>query len=270
MCPPDRRQLERPARPLLAAYVCEIGLRRLRHLLRRLGGRRPQLAAQIGDRFGEVADGHRLDAAELRLARGLGRAEDPLETCAPCALRDGERATDGSDPAVERELPDGGMRRELVGGHLARGRQHGERDREVEAGALLAQPGRREVDRDPFQRPLELGRPDTAANSVLRLRARTVCETDDRKAGNAAVDVRLDLDPTRLQADERVGDGAREHVFRRYGDTRNEMCKRASLKIQRQIRIDSKYSPARRPVRRFTCRSRRSSSRRPARRRISG
>ena len=36
------------------------------------------------------------------------------------------------------------------------------------------------------------------------------------------------------------------------------------------ISTDSKYSPARRPVRRLTCRSRRSSSRSPLRRRISG
>ena len=47
---------------------------------------------------------------------------------------------------------------------------------------------------------------------MLGLRARPVGEPDDGKAWNAAVDVRLDLDAPRLDADEGVGDGAREHM----------------------------------------------------------
>ena len=42
--------------------------------------------------------------------------------------------------------------------------------------------------------------------------AGAVGEADDREAGDAGVDVRLDLDPARLEPDERVGDGAREHA----------------------------------------------------------
>ena len=40
-------------------------------------------------------------------------------------------------------------------GHLGRGHQHRDGDREIEAGALLAEVGGRQVDHDPAQRPLE-------------------------------------------------------------------------------------------------------------------
>ena len=43
-------------------------------------------------------------------------------------------------------------------------------------------------------------------------RRRRVGQADDREPGQAAVDVRLDLDAARLEADERVSDGAREHT----------------------------------------------------------
>ena len=43
-----------------------------------------------------------------------------------------------------------------------------------------------------------------------RLRARAVGQSDDREAGEAE-SMGLDLDAPRLEADERVGDGAREH-----------------------------------------------------------
>ena len=70
--PAGGRELERPPRPLLPAHVGQVGLVGLRRLVRRLGRRRPQLAAQVRDRLGEMADRDRLDAAELRLAGRLG------------------------------------------------------------------------------------------------------------------------------------------------------------------------------------------------------
>jgi hypothetical protein len=42
--------------------------------------------------------------------------------------------------------------------------------------------------------------------------ARTVGEPDDRKRGQASLKVSLNLDPARVKADERMGDGPREHV----------------------------------------------------------
>jgi hypothetical protein len=47
---------------------------------------------------------------------------------------------------------------------------------------------------------------------VLRLGAGAVGEPDDGEGGNAELEVSLDLDATRLEPDEGVGDGAREHT----------------------------------------------------------
>ena len=206
------RQLERAPRTLLPAHVGQVRLVRLGHLVGRLCGRRPQLAAEVGDRLGEMAHGHCLDPGQLRLAGRLGGAENPLEPAAPRTLGDGERAAHRPDPAVEGKLADGRVLCEPIDRKLPRRRQHRQRDREVEARAFLPQAGGREVDRDPLQRPLELSRPDPAADAVLGLGARPVGEANDREARDAALDVRLDLDAPRLEADERVGDGAREHM----------------------------------------------------------
>ncbi len=69
---------------------------------------------------------------------------------------------------------------------------------------------------------------------MLGLRARPVGKADDREARKAAVDVRLDLDAPRLDADEGVGDGAREHS---HDATRSVSAPK--LTIQRQMSIDS-------------------------------
>src|SRR5207253_3380062 len=87
-----------------------------------------------------------------------------------------------------------------------------ERDREVEARSLLPQPGRSEVDRDAPLRPLELGRGNAAADAVLRLLAGAVGETDDGEGRRLALEVRLHLHLSRLQADEGMGRDACEHA----------------------------------------------------------
>ena len=120
---------------------------------------------------------------------------------------------DRPQPPVERELADRGVARERLGRQLVGGGEHGERDRQVEARPLLAQRGRREVDGDaPLRRPLELGRGDPAADALLRLLAGAVGEADDRERRQPLLEVRLDLDPARVEADERVSDRACEHV----------------------------------------------------------
>ena len=97
-------------------------------------------------------------------------------------------------------------------GELTRRGEHGERDRQVEAGALLAQLGRREVDRQPAKGELELGGRDPAPDALLRLLARAVGETDDRERRDAVLDVRLHLDALWLEPDECMRDRACEHT----------------------------------------------------------
>src|SRR5207244_8868081 len=90
-------------------------------------------------------------------------------------------------------------------------------------GALLAQAGRSEVDGDPPHRPLELGRRDPAPDAVLRLLAGTICKPDDREAWNAELDVRLDLDPAGVEADECMRERACEHASQR-STTGSRVC----------------------------------------------
>ena len=150
-------------------------------------------------------------ACERRLRCRVGGAEEPLEAPTPCAFGRREHASDRTDAPVERELADRGVPVEALWRDLPRSGEHGQRDRQVEARSLLAETGRREVDRDPVPRPLERRGGDARAHAVLRLLARAVGEADDREARQAALDVRLDLHPARVEADESVGDRAREH-----------------------------------------------------------
>jgi hypothetical protein len=59
------------------------------------------------------------------------------------------------------------------------------------------------------------GKVSSAAEIPLRTRSRAswhaVREADDREAGDAVADVRLDVDPTRLEADEGMRDRACKH-----------------------------------------------------------
>ncbi len=119
---------------------------------------------------------------------------------------------DRTHSAVERELADRGVLGQPLGRELARRREHGERDRQVEPRALLAE---RAGARLTVIRRLS-GHSSDAETTPLRTRcfaswqARSASPTI-AKPGTARLDVRLDLDPARLEADERMGDRAREH-----------------------------------------------------------
>src|SRR5204863_8344668 len=91
---------------------------------------------------------------------------------------------------------------ERAAGQLLRGSKHGERNRQIESRTLLTQLRRSEVDRDAAVGEPQLGRGDPAADALTRLLTRAVGEADDREAGNAVADVRLDVDAPRLEADQ--------------------------------------------------------------------
>src|SRR5581483_6524733 len=103
-------ELERPPGPLLPADVGEIRrysravpVRRDRLLWLQL-----ELATQVGSRLCEVPDRNRGNAGERRLARGIRRTEESFRAEPPGALGDCENAAHAPQPAVERELPEGG------------------------------------------------------------------------------------------------------------------------------------------------------------------
>jgi len=210
-----RGDLERAPRALVAPHVRKIGLWRWREYavpVRRVVGRRLALASQESHRLGEVCERNRLDPGQRRLGRGLRGAEDPGEAGRACSLGRGQHPSHRPHASVQRELAERGQACERVVRQLPRGRRQRERDREVEAGALLLQPRRGEVDRDPGARPLELGRPHAAAKPLPRLLARPVGKADDREPRNPVADVHLDLDAARVEADERMCDRPCEHA----------------------------------------------------------
>ena len=124
------------------ADVGEVGQRRSGGAARRRQRIRLELAAQIRDRVGEVAERRPARCPRAPPRRRLRRAEHALEAHPPRALGDGEDAADAAEPAVERELADRRVPVELVVRQLPRRGEHRERDRQVVARAFLAQPGR--------------------------------------------------------------------------------------------------------------------------------
>jgi hypothetical protein len=210
------RDLERAPRTLLAAKVAQVrrleDAVRLTSLRRRVRGGRIAESPQVRNRFGEVRHGHRFDPGERHFGARLGRADDPIDSGPACALGGDERPRNGTEPPIERQLSDRGMAGESSGGQLARRRQDGQSDRDVESGALLAQPGGSQVDGQSAARPLELGRGDAASNTMLRLLARAIGQPDDRERRSAALEVGFDLDAARIEANKGVSYRPGEHV----------------------------------------------------------
>jgi hypothetical protein len=103
-----------------------------------------------------VVQRHRLDPGQRRLGRALRGAQESGQAGLPRALGRRKHTANRPQSPVQRELAYRRMATERLGRHLARRRQHRERDREVEPRAFLPQLGRREIDRDPAHGPLEL------------------------------------------------------------------------------------------------------------------
>jgi hypothetical protein len=154
-----RGDLQCPAAALLSADVGKVQVPRAAPAVRRRGNVRRRLAlpAQVRGRLGEMAQRDRLDARERGFRSRFRCAEDPGQTRLASTLRCSERPAHRANAAVEGELANGGMTGETIGRDLPRRRQHGQCDRKIEAGSLLAQCGRCEVDREPGLRPLQLG-----------------------------------------------------------------------------------------------------------------
>ena len=170
------------------------------------------MSAEVLDDLGEMPNRDRLDSGEGRLRRRLGSAHETSQSSAARSLGNRKRSGDGTDAPVERELAHCGVLGEPLGRQLPRRSENRERDRKIESRSLLSQRGRREIHGDaPVERPLQRRRHNSAPHAVLRLLAGAIREADDREARDPGLEVRLDLDPSRLEADECVGHRACEH-----------------------------------------------------------
>jgi hypothetical protein len=159
-----------------------------------------------------MANRDRLDAGQRGLGSRRGRAQQAFEARPSSRLGHGEHTADRPQPPVEAQLADRRMSSQAIARQLSGGRENRQRNRQVEARALLAQAGRRQVDGDPPHRPLQLRGRDAAAHAVLGLLTGAVREPDDREPGHSALEMSLDVDPPRLEAHDRVGDGSCQHA----------------------------------------------------------
>jgi hypothetical protein len=160
-----------------------------------------------------VADRNGVYARKRSFLRRFGRAKEPLDSQPTCSFCNCENASHTPQPTVERELTDGSGTFERARRKLLRGAKHRERNRQVESRPFLPQLGGREVDGYSPGREAQLGRGYPAAHAFPRLLARAVGEADDREAGDAIADVRLDVDAPRLEADESMRERAGEHAL---------------------------------------------------------
>ena len=220
-------ELERAACTLLTPDIREI--RRSASLpmpVRRDVRRRSAPVAEIADGLGEMAQRNRFDSCERSLRRGLGRAQDSLEPKPFGSFGDRENSSDG--PA--------GVHRARA---LRRPRAHGETSASIwpEAARIARAMDRSKAD-PSLRRPAgarltttrpgghaQLGRGNSAADSLLRFLAGAIGQPDDRQGGLSFRKVGFDLDAARFEPDERMSDRASEHSLDGRRRARAEVCR---------------------------------------------
>ena len=191
--------------------VVEVGLGALRGAGRRRlrpFGFALQACAQLRDRARRA----HLHAVHERRLGDVGRGHDHRARPGG-AERVDEREDAGhrADRSVEPQLAEHADLVEHSVRELARGGDETEADRELESRAGLANPARREVDRDPLLRELEVRRQQCGADALARLADRGVRQPDDVIAGEARRDVDLDGHDVTVDARERGAANRGEH-----------------------------------------------------------
>jgi hypothetical protein len=88
------------------------------------------------------------------------------------------------------------------GGHLGGGREHPHRDRQVEAGALLAERSRREVHDDATEGPFQAGALDRRSDPIARVLHARAGQPGHGERRESATHVRLDGDEMAADADD--------------------------------------------------------------------
>ncbi len=120
------------------------------------------------------------------------------------AQRIGQRHHAGDPPhgSVQAQLADEGQPLDQGGVDHLRGHQHPDGDGQVESGAPLAHAGRRQVDRDPAERPRQAAGQQCRPDPVAGLAHRRVRQSDHGEAGKPVGHVDLDGDRLAVDADE--------------------------------------------------------------------
>ena len=112
---------------------------------------------------------------------------------------------------VEAELADEGHARHRLGRDLARGDQEADGDGQVESGAALPDPRRRQVDGHAPEGPREAAREQGGPHAVAGLPDGGVGQADHGEAGEAVGHVDLDPDRLAVHTDEDGGGDGGDH-----------------------------------------------------------
>jgi hypothetical protein len=155
---PRRGDLERATRLLLSTHLGEVDARRRRFRCRRVDVGRVPGAPEEPDDLGERRGRHHAQPLDLRGLGRVGRGDhDARELVPGRGDRNGDHARGGQDLALERQLAEERNAGERANRDLRGGREHGDGDREVQPGPVLAEVPGRQVHHHAPQRPLAAG-----------------------------------------------------------------------------------------------------------------
>jgi len=173
---------------LLAAHVGEV--RRMRDglfaLRCRLGARQFATTGEVcANRQQRIGD-ERVGSARQRGLGAVAARHDGAPAGAHRAQDRGQCAVHRAQLAGERQLADEFILSQRCARNAAVGGENAERDRQIEAAAVLGQIGRCEVHGDPALGVFELRVEDRRAHAIARFLYRRFRQSDDRGTGQAA------------------------------------------------------------------------------------
>ena len=212
--PSGRGNLERAAGETLAPHFGEVRLvagrrgtgRRTRQAV---GGRR---VVEHPHGFGQRRDRPYPQPGDYRgLRRIRRRQQERRGALGAGGHRDRQHAPGSLDGAVERQLPE---QHHIVHGTAldhARGREHAQRDRQVERGAGLPHVGRRQVHGDTFGGKLEPAVADGRAHAIAALAHAGVGQAHHREHRQPERDIDFDVDRHGLDAEHGGRPDTRQH-----------------------------------------------------------
>ncbi len=134
------------------------------------------------------------------LASVVGGDDQGGDALLPRNGRDGEDPVDVAHGPVERELADDQRVLHSLGPHLLRGHEHAHGDGEIVGRALLPDVCGGQVHGDALRRVHQARILDGRANALSRLLHGRIGKSDDRKPGDAAGGIDLDLDDDAVEA----------------------------------------------------------------------
>ena len=207
-----RGHLERPLGGLLALDVLEVEGRDRDLGQRRLGRGQHLGALEMVDQGEQGVRRQDLDAARPGRLAALGRRADQPALAGVGVDRRRQHPGHRADPPVQRQLAQGRVAADLVGGQDPHGDQQAERDRQVEVAAFLEQVGGRQVHGDALGRQRQAEGAERGAHPLAAFGDRLVGQADHGEGGQAGRHLHLGVDVDHVDAPERHRIHARDHV----------------------------------------------------------